>query len=67
VNVFCALSEQKVYGLFFFVEKTITGAVYLDVLENWLWPQLAEDAGQETDLSTRWSTTSLSPGSATVP
>jgi hypothetical protein len=34
VNVFCALSKEKVYGPFFFMEKTITGIVYLDMLEQ---------------------------------
>jgi hypothetical protein len=47
VNAFFALSEQKVYRPFFFVEKTFTGSVYLDMLENCLWPQLAQDTGQE--------------------
>lgn len=44
VNVFCAISVNKVYGPFFFMEKTITGTVYLDMLENWLFPQLLEDS-----------------------
>lgn len=38
VNVFCALSEQKVFGPLFLIENTITGVIYLDKLENWLWP-----------------------------
>jgi hypothetical protein len=29
-NVFCAISSQKVYGPFFFVEETVTGMTYLD-------------------------------------
>jgi hypothetical protein len=33
VNVFCAISSQKVYGPFFFVEDTITGMTYLDMLQ----------------------------------
>ena len=40
VNVFCAISSQKVYGPFFFAEGTITGMTYLDVLQLWLMPQL---------------------------
>ena len=43
VNVFCALSKTKVYGPFFFQEKTINGFVYLDMLENFLIPQIDED------------------------
>jgi hypothetical protein len=43
VNVFCALSKGKVYGPFFFMEKAITGIVYLDMLEQFLIPQLDED------------------------
>jgi len=34
VNVFCAVSSQKVYGPFFFAEETITGVTYLDMLQN---------------------------------
>jgi hypothetical protein len=29
-----SLSKEKVYGPFFFMEKTITGIVYLDMLEE---------------------------------
>ena len=44
VNVFCALSQTKVYGPFFFAENTITGVTYLAVLQNWLLPQMSEDS-----------------------
>lgn len=44
VNVFCALSRTKVYGPFFFAEGTVTGISYLDMLEQWLFPQLMEDS-----------------------
>ena len=40
VNVFCAVSTQKVYGPFFFAEETVTGMTYLDTLQLWLMPQL---------------------------
>jgi hypothetical protein len=40
VSLFCAISSQKVYGLFFFAEETITGMTYLDMLQLWLMPQL---------------------------
>ena len=44
VNVFCAMSQTKVYGPFFFGEKTVTGTSYLDMLTLWLFPQLTEDS-----------------------
>jgi hypothetical protein len=40
VNVFCAISSQKVYGPFFFAEETVTGMTYPDMLQLWLMPQL---------------------------
>jgi hypothetical protein len=40
VNVFCAISSQKVYSPFFFAEETVTGMTYLDMLQLWLMPQL---------------------------
>ena len=43
VNVFCDVSCKKVYVQFFF-EGTITGASYLDMLQNWLMPQLQKDS-----------------------
>jgi hypothetical protein len=42
VNVFCALSKEMVYGPFF-METTITGIVYLDMLQQFLIPLLDED------------------------
>ncbi|KAJ4452242.1 hypothetical protein ANN_03760 [Periplaneta americana] len=43
VNVFCALSQRKLYGPFFFIEATVTRHSYLDMLEQWLVPQLRQD------------------------
>ncbi|KAJ4429745.1 hypothetical protein ANN_21949 [Periplaneta americana] len=43
VNVFCALSQRKLYGPFFFIEATVTGHSYLDMLEQWLVPQFRQD------------------------
>lgn len=43
LNVFCAVSKTKVYRQFFFAELTITGVVYLDKLEQWLFHQLEQD------------------------
>ena len=42
VNVFCALSKERAYGPFF-METTINGFVYLDMLQEFLIPQLDED------------------------
>jgi hypothetical protein len=40
VNVFFAISSQKVYGPLFFAEETIPGTTYLYMLQLWLIPQL---------------------------
>ncbi|XP_068082175.1 uncharacterized protein [Anabrus simplex] len=42
VNVFCAVSNTKFYAPFFFNEQTVTGLTYLDMLTEWLLPQLSE-------------------------
>ena len=39
---FCAISRRKVYGPFFYAEATVTGVSYLNVLQQWLFPQLHE-------------------------
>ncbi|GBO14512.1 hypothetical protein AVEN_242563-1 [Araneus ventricosus] len=58
VNVFCAMSVSKIYGPFFFAEKTVTGSTYLDMLEIWLF---RPDKGRSLQLRlpTRWGTTPL--------
>jgi hypothetical protein len=38
-----AVSHKKVYGPFFLQKKTIPGITYLDMLREWLMPQLIED------------------------
>ena len=43
VNVFCTVSTFKVYGPFYFSEQTVTGIAFLDMLTEWLLPQLNED------------------------
>jgi hypothetical protein len=40
VHVFCAPGKETVYGPSFFMETTITGIVYLDMLQQFLIPQL---------------------------
>lgn len=42
INVWCGLSKDEVIGPFFFAEKNINGTVYLDMLENYCFPQLDE-------------------------
>ena len=42
LNVFCAISRRKEYWDFLFSEETVTGVSYLDVLQQWLFPQLYE-------------------------
>lgn len=43
VNVWCAVSKEKIYGPFFFAEKTISGTVYTDMLEIFFYPQLEQE------------------------
>jgi hypothetical protein len=43
LNVFCAISQRKVYSPFF-MENMVTRISYLDMLTNWLFPQLDEDS-----------------------
>jgi hypothetical protein len=40
VNVFSALSREKVHGPSFFTEATVTGDSFLEMLKDWLLPQL---------------------------
>ena len=39
VNVFCAISKNRLYGPLFF-EGNVTGDVYLEMLQNWLMDEL---------------------------
>ena len=47
VNVWCGLLYDRVIGPFFFSESTITGVVYLSLLEQYVFPQI-ETFEQET-------------------
>ena len=40
VNVWCGLLYDRVIGPFFFSKKTIAGFVYLDLLEQYVFPQI---------------------------
>lgn len=42
LNVWCGLMHDKLIGPFFFVEQTITGNVYFDMLEQYVFPQLEQ-------------------------
>ena len=44
VNVFCAISNEKLYGPFFFEEPTINGMLHLHMVENWLMARFNEDS-----------------------
>jgi hypothetical protein len=44
LNVFCAMSKEKVYGPFFFAKSTVTGTSYLHMMQEWLMPQLTDDS-----------------------
>lgn len=41
VTVWCGLLENQIIGPFFFQEDTVTGNIYLDMLENFAVPQIA--------------------------
>jgi hypothetical protein len=45
VNVWCGIMSDRIFGPFFFHENTITRAVFLDMLENFVFPQIAEVGG----------------------
>ena len=47
LDVVCATRSVKVYGSFFFAEPTVTGISYLDMLENYLMPQLQQDMDRD--------------------
>ena len=42
MNVWCSLSHNKVIGPFFFAEKTVRGTTYLDMLEQFFFPQIEQ-------------------------
>ena len=44
LNLFDAVSK-KMYGPSFFAESTVIGTFYVDVMEEWLIPQIENDIG----------------------
>jgi hypothetical protein len=47
LNVFCALAKQNVFGPFFFAKHTVTGIMYLDMLEEIFMPILEEKSSDD--------------------
>jgi len=43
-NVFCAISTSKVYGPYFFPDRTVNGETFRNMLTTWLMPQLEHDS-----------------------
>jgi hypothetical protein len=41
------MSTRKVYRPFFFREDTVTGTIYLEMLQTWLFPRLQEDEPED--------------------
>jgi hypothetical protein len=58
INVWCALSYNRVIGPFSFHEKTVNSVNYLDMLELYAVPQLLEDMQPHVFL-TKWGTATL--------
>ena len=54
VNVWCVLMHNRVIGPFFFCKRTITVNIYLDMLEQYVAPQL-NDFAAFRDFPARWS------------
>ncbi|GFU90023.1 uncharacterized protein TNCV_2439101 [Trichonephila clavipes] len=57
-NVFCSISQRKVYQPFFFGEPTVTISFYLYALQLWIFPQLKKSE-PELHLAEGWHTVSL--------
>ena len=45
VNVWCALGKNRLYGPFFFDERTVNGQSYLHMLQNFFIPELQQVRG----------------------
>ena len=48
VNIWLGMTQSKVHGPFFYAESMVTGTVYLDMLEQFLEPQLLTDGILDT-------------------
>ena len=47
-NVWCGVISEKVYGPFFFEEVTVRAVNYLDMIEQYVVPQLKQDGTLDT-------------------
>ena len=47
-NVWCGVTSEKVYGPFFFEEETVHAVNYLDMIEQYVVPQLQQDGILDT-------------------
>jgi hypothetical protein len=45
VSVWCGMAKDQIYGPFFFDERTVNGASYLNMLQNFFVPQLQQVPG----------------------
>ena len=43
-QMFCAISTSKMYGLYFFPDRTVNGETFWNMLTMWLMPQLEHDS-----------------------
>ena len=50
VNVWCGVTHEKVYGPLFFTEETVRAVNYLDMIEQFVIPQLLEDGILDTTI-----------------
>ena len=41
------MSRRKIYGPFFFLERTTNGNIFFDMLQQWLMLRVQEDDGNE--------------------
>ena len=54
VNVFCAISKNRLYGPFFF-EGNVTGDVYLHMLQKWLFDKLIANEHEHFIFKQDWA------------
>jgi len=47
-NVWCGVTSEKVYGPFFFEEETVRAVNYLDMIKQYVVPQLQQDGILDT-------------------
>lgn len=50
LNIWLGIAHIKTYGPFMFSEQTVSSNNYLDMLQQFLEPQLIEDGTNDTDI-----------------